>query len=451
MFDLTDFESWRAATVAANEFQIRPITFAESEEWSFRSGRFVHSSRGSFELSGLQAEARHPCLDGQEQLIIRQRTIAINGFLLRRVQAGVEILFQGRVEPGNVGVMHLAPTVQSTEANYRQLHGGKSTAFIEHFLEDDATYLYDALQSEEGSRYHGKYNRNVVRLLRDQEIELSAGFRFITFDQFKQLVERPNVINTDSRSVLCCLDWKYLTWPRTPFSVAESDTSLLLKHSYCQPLSEAGTTPFETVSWLASLRAAVSIATAPVPIEGLKNWIIEEDTITERVLDLGFSARQFRVIAKQREVPSWDQPLIDSGTRGRILLLCQLRDNVLQFLISASYEIGFLEGVQLSATIVVPPGKKGCSLTPRNRHFLDLAEADDGSTLIARCVQSEEGGRFFQDENLFEIVLLDPASDVPPSDEHRWMTLSQITALKRVSGVLTMELRCILVLLFKFL
>ncbi len=133
------------------------------------------------------------------------------------------------------------------------------------------------------------------------------------------------------------------------------------------------------------------------------------------------------------------------------MLLCQWRDGVLQFLVAASYEIGFLEGVQLSATIVVPPGRNDDSLPPACHRLLDMAGADTASTLIASCLQSEEGGRFYKDENHYEIVMLDPAAEIPNSDEHRWMTLSQITALKSVSGVFTIELRCILFLLFKFL
>jgi oxidase EvaA len=66
-------------------------------------------------------------------------------------------------------------------------------------------------------------------------------------------------------------------------------------------------------------------------------------------------------------------------------------------------------------------------------------------------MQSEEGGRFYQDENRYEIVMLDAATLVPPSDEHQWMTLSQVMALKSVPGVLAIELRCVLVLLLKFL
>ena len=85
------------------------------------------------------------------------------------------------------------------------------------------------------------------------------------------------------------------------------------------------------------------------------------------------------------------------------------------------------------------------------RRLLDLTDPGVGGTPIASCIQSEEGGRFFRDENFYQIVMLDPAMEVPGSDEHRWMTLSQITALKSVPSVFSMELRCILVLLFKWL
>ena len=112
---IKDFNNWRDEVVKNNKFECKPIQFSESKEWSFESGILKHRTNGFFALAGIAAESRHSSLNGQEQLIILQHQIALNSFLIRRGSNGPEILLQGRVEPGNIGGMQLAPTVQSTE------------------------------------------------------------------------------------------------------------------------------------------------------------------------------------------------------------------------------------------------------------------------------------------------------------------------------------------------
>ena len=130
--------------------------FHEGELWTDWTGGF-------FAVGGLAVESRSRLLDGRAQAILLQPEPAINGLLLRRRREGSELLFQGRVEPGNVGGMQVAPTVQSTPSNYHRVHGGAPTPYVEWFTAaHHGRVLRDELQSEEGTRYYGKYNRNVV-------------------------------------------------------------------------------------------------------------------------------------------------------------------------------------------------------------------------------------------------------------------------------------------------
>ena len=60
---------------------------------------------------------------------------AINGMLTRRIDGERQFLFQARAEPGNVGEVQFGPTLQSTPANYLQFHGGRTSDFFPHFLQ----------------------------------------------------------------------------------------------------------------------------------------------------------------------------------------------------------------------------------------------------------------------------------------------------------------------------
>jgi oxidase EvaA len=443
---LEDFLAWRTETLAESGFECRPIPFAESTHWVFEDGMLAHRTRGWFSIAGLAARARAPALDGAEQLIILQRQIALNAFLIRRTPAGAEVLFQGRVEPGNVDGMQLAPTVQSTPSNYQRLHGGAATPFVELFLEPDAREtVLDELQSEEATRYLGKYNRNTVRCVRDPP-PVPRGFRWYGLAALRRFVVSSNVLNTDARSVLAAVDWRELAAESGPFAGHPAGSvGAALRASYDAPPAGA----LEVVRWLSRHRAHAGLVARVVPLEALRGWRVEPDGIREIRPRLGFEARQFRVHARGREVAAWDQPLIDSRTVGRLSLVCQERGGLLRLLVKASHEIGFLEGVQLSASVSIPPGSAPGD-DPVERRLIEIIDGG-GAEVLHRCRQSEEGGRFYRDENDYEVVWLDPSLEVPLSDGYRWLTLSEVRALMRISGMFSIELRGVLALILAWL
>ncbi len=452
---LGEYRGWRDQIVARNAFSCEPVDFQDSREWSFVDGFLRHRTGGFFSLGGIRAQSRFRSLHGCEQLIILQPETAINGFLVRPGEEGSEVLFQGRIEPGNIDALQLAPTVQSTEANYKRLHGGGATPMVEWFLDPKRAHtVFDELQSEEGTRYFGKYNQNIVRAVpRDTEVEIPGNFRWYGLDALRQFCCASNVLNTDSRSVLSCMSWALLSGDAGPFTGhAAGSWGAALRRSYEAVEQGCERQTAELFGWLARLRVRCALRTQVLPIAQLRNWVIEPDRIRERERVQGFSARQFRVNALHREVSGWDQPLIDSDGVGHIVLACQERAGVLHFLLKASCEIGFLEGVQLSATVMAAPGARtDPGDDPIEQEVLGRSESGDGVRMIASCRQSEEGGRFYRDENDYLVLLLDPAISLPASDFYRWLTLGQIRKMIEVPGTFSMELRGVLVLLLRWL
>ena len=159
-------------------------------------------------MVGLKSHSNLEKITVSESPIIYQPTNAINGFLVSNRDGEVSILFQARLEPGNVGAVQLAPTVQSTEANYKRLHGGKATPFVDCFLGNGSgRVMYNGLQSEEGSRYHGKYNRYIIVEGngggQDREMD---GYYFLDPQQVREFV------GLDSTPGGCCFSWTGIYW-----------------------------------------------------------------------------------------------------------------------------------------------------------------------------------------------------------------------------------------------
>ena len=113
---------------------------------------------------------------------------------------------QAKIEPGNINHVQISPTLQATKSNYLRLHKGATPRYLDYFLDPDATILVDCLQSEQGARFLGKRNRNMVVLVED-EISVADDYLWLTLGQIKKLLRHDNVVNMDTRTVTSCLSY----------------------------------------------------------------------------------------------------------------------------------------------------------------------------------------------------------------------------------------------------
>ena len=96
------------------------MSLDRSREWVLRDGRIVHRTGRYFAVTGVAGA------DGSAQPLLEQREIGTLGFLRAGATARVELLAQGKIEPGNVGLAQLAPTMQATASNLDRVHGGRA-------------------------------------------------------------------------------------------------------------------------------------------------------------------------------------------------------------------------------------------------------------------------------------------------------------------------------------
>ena len=74
-----------------------------------------------------------------------------------------------------------------------------------------------------------------------------------------------------------------------------------------------------------------------------------------------------------------------------------------------------------------------------------------GQTILAECMQSDEGGRFYQSKCLYQIIEISEEVKVTNSSMSYWASLNEIQNIVIHSKMTTNELRSVLSLLLKFL
>ncbi|MFE5123453.1 NDP-hexose 2,3-dehydratase family protein [Streptomyces sp. NPDC056669] len=404
-------------------FAVERIPFDALDGWSFASetGNLVHRSGRFFTVEGLHVSVgEQPTRAEWHQPIIVQPEVGILGVLAREFDGVLHFLMQAKMEPGNPGLLQLSPTVQATYSNYTKVHKGTAVRYLEYFTDPSrGSVLTDSLQSEHGSWFHRKRNRNIVVETVDPVAE-HEDFRWLTLGQIYELLRCDNTVNLDARSALAGL---YA--PDTPGAL-HSDTELL--------------------SWLAAQRSVTPIRGERVPLAGLPGWKRDSSSVDHEE-GLHFRVVALSVQAGNREVTSWTQPLLEPREHGVVAFLTRTVEGVPHVLVRARAEGGFLDA-ELGPTVQCQPGTYAHLPATDRPPFLDLVRTAAPSRIRFAALLSEEGGRFLNAVSRYLIVEADESDapfDAPPG--FRWVSRDQLAALTQYSHYVSIQARTLLLCL----
>jgi oxidase EvaA len=430
MKNLNNIANWLTTIRDSSNFSVKNITLEQAKDWFIKDDKIQHKSGRFFKVVGV----KHKFLDGQivYQPLLEQREIGTLGFIWRDTLKTPELLVQAKIEPGNVGIVQLAPSCQATESNADRVHGGDISPYSDIFGKHEVDIISSSLQSEQGTRFLGKLNRNVLATTKEENIDIASYIhRWIPVNTVLHLLKVDYLLNTDARSVLVCSNWKKLVG-REPFGLDKTKFARGLRTSFNSDGLLATTD--EVKQRLFDLREKIT-PSEMINISELPNYSMEPKGIFSNDKK-HFFVKFIEVNTKYREVKKWNQPIVESCGSGQVDLVCGHFDGVLHFLFSPTEELGLLNKIELSPSRITEPGEELIEVKNKNEK------------VVISCWQSDEGGRFFHDKSLYRII--DIGQIVPKKDEV-WLSLKQIKKLLDDGGWLTNEARSALSLLLIWL
>ncbi|WP_420169628.1 NDP-hexose 2,3-dehydratase family protein [Streptomyces violaceoruber] len=419
-----DVVDWLAGRARANRFRVERVPFAALDGWSFDegTGNLGHRSGRFFTIEGLSVRGAPGPFEDWQQPIINQPEIGILGMLVKEFDGVLHFLMQAKMEPGNSNLLQLSPTVQATRSNYTGVHRGAPVRYLDFFTgRDDSRVLSDSLQSEHGSWFYRKRNRNmIVEALGD--VPDHDDHLWLTLGQIARLLHHDNLVNMDSRTVLSCV----------PFL----DTGEDALHPDA-----------EVLDWLTAERSRHDVVARRIPLAGTDGWRRGTHTVSR---DDGrfFSIVAVGVEAGNREVSGWTQPLLEPHGLGVTAFLTQRLAGVLHVLAHARVEAGFCDVVEVGPTVQYTPGNYALLPAGTRPPYLDEVLTAAPGRIRYEAVHSEEGGRFLNAESRYLLVDADPlrAGEEPPPG-YQWITTGQLAALTR-HGQVNVQARTLLSLLY---
>ena len=442
----SDFLIWFDKKKLEENFIVNEIPFSSLDQWSFSDIKsyIAHHSGKFFRIEGIRVQTNFGGQKIWEQPIINQPEVGILGILTKVYNGTLYFLMQAKMEPGNVNILQLSPTVQATKSNFSRVHKGKLPPYLDYFIDSSKSLvLIDQLQTEQGGRFLRKRNRNMVVRI-EGDIEVLPDFCWLTLGEIKKLLEIDNFVNMDARSVISTIPlmddelisiMRTFNWEKKPldFSINGIQLNTInsdLVKSICYEEGKYKTTD-QIISWYTSQKVNFELSVETIPLSKLKEWEITETNIfnSERY----FSVIGVEVIAGTREVSSWCQPLLKDLNIGLLGFMTKKINGILHFLIQAKVEPGNMDIIELSPTVSCS-NMNYLQINPNSRPiFLDYFLNNENTQILFDAIQSEEGGRFYHLQNRNMIIEIDETEDLELPVNFIWMTLNQVMDFMKYS------------------
>ncbi len=428
---------------------IRKSSFSKLSKWHYDavSDSLRHETGGFFSIEGIQVQTNWGPVPAWNQPIINQPEIGYLGFITKEIEGTLHFLVQAKIEPGNVNFVQLSPTLQATRSNYNQIHQGKKPKYLEFFQKaKSGQILLDQLQSEQGARFLRKRNRNII-IKTEENLPAEDNFIWLTLGQIKLLMQVDNVVNMDTRTVISGIPYgeyesetiNLFHFLRGPAETGNPTANLFLKSALTV---KSHHTIEEIISFITRLKSTYDLFVKNIGLKKLDDWIFSDNEIYHR------DHKYFKVIAVDveignREVVAWSQPMVEPAQEGLCAFLCREIDGVLHFAVQAKLECGNHDIIELAPTVQCLTGNYR-HVKENNLPFLNYVLNAKPSQIVFDTLQSEEGGRFFREQNRNLIVLAgdDLPGDLP--EKFIWMTLGQLHTFLKFNNYLNIQARSLI-------
>jgi len=416
----------------ALKINVNKIDFRDAKLWSINNTDLKHDSGRFFKIEGINVKTNNK-LKEWDQPIINQNEIGYLGFIIKKIDGVLKFLVQAKVEPGNINFVQLSPSIQATKSNYNKVHEGRSPYYLNYFQNvKRENIIVDQLHSEQGSRFLKKRNRNTIIYVED-EIKLNDNFLWLTLGQLNKLIQLNNVVNMDSRTVLSCI--QYFNESQINEAPILSLKNKIFLNSYIEGFCMNSIE--DILMFVTSQKFKKSLQVTKKKIINLDNWLIEKDQIIHT------SKRFFKVIAIEveiegREVSSWSQPMIEPLEDGICVFICKRINGVLHIVIQSKVECGSFDTLELAPSIqtsIIDEKTYSDEEIPLISFFQEKK-----GIIIHDSFQSEEGGRFYKEQNQNVIIESDAIPTELP-ENFIWVTLSQLNYLTKFNNILNIQTR----------
>ncbi len=197
--------SWYTKQKTQWEIEVTHKPLIKLDGWNVNK-MAVESDARYFSVIGVKVTAGTREVTHWMQPLLKDPNVGLLAFVCQEINGVLHFLVQAKVEPGNIDVIELSPTVSCS--NYEFVKNNENRPFLfDEILAKDANVMYDSLQSEEGGRFYMIQNRNmIVEIPVSKKVDLPYNYTWMTLAQMKEFM-RYGMFNIEARSIISAISF----------------------------------------------------------------------------------------------------------------------------------------------------------------------------------------------------------------------------------------------------
>ena len=426
---------WIFTLNSSTKVAIKKCSFDNCVGWHYdvKSGSIINNRNSFFKISGFEGSIDNNFV---EQPIIIQDEIGYLGIICAIVDGVLQFLMQAKIEPGNVNKIQISPTIQATKSNFTQVHGGRRPNYLDYFLYENSSYvLFDQIQSEQGGRFFKKRNRNIIIFI-EKPINVLPNFKWMTLGQIKEMMSYENLVNMDTRTVISCLPIIFENNNTASFRKFFNNAGLFNSFfGNLQPDFAKITSIFQYIN---NYKMFSKNTYNLKPLFELGDWKYDGHEI-KNINKYFFKVIFCEIEIEGREVKNWCQPLFEACGQSLFGLMICDDNGVSKFVVRCKPEIGCFDKIEIGPTIQLDPGDKFDEACIIDKVFENNMLKK--TNILRDCVLSEEGGRFYCEENRNILMHVDLKQISPLPAGYFLLDYLTLNFLIRFNNILNIQLR----------
>ena len=186
------------------------------------------------------------------------------------------------------------------------------------------------------------------------------------------------------------------------------------------------------------------VVVTKVPLNQLVDWKIDDYGIVCKK-NADFMVRYYDIEISGREVRNWMQPLFKAIGMATFGLITKRENGIRKFLVKIKPEIGSFDRVEIGPSVQWEPTHYIYDDNEVDTIFRKAIETSKG--VLNNVILSEEGGRFYHEQNHNYIIEIKPEELIDLPNEYIWTDYSALNYLIQFNNCLNIQLRNLIALL----
>ncbi len=197
----------------------------------------------------------------------------------------------------------------------------------------------------------------------------------------------------------------------------------------------------EIISWFTNLKSNTDLIVEKCDIKNIGDWKITKSGIMHN------ENKYFEVLALlsrigNREVKEWTQPIIKQREHGIIGFIIKKINGIYHLLVQAKVETGNFDIYEMAPTVQCITGSY--TKPEYSVSYLDYFIGKHDHKIVYDSFQSEEGGRFYQEQNRNRVLIVDDSFPVKVHPRFIWMTFRQAKEFIKFNNYFNIEARSLI-------